>query len=146
MHWRVFAIGKPRLGFAREGIEEYAKRLGLLATVTIEYLKPASGEEESEALLRRSEGMHRVALDERGEQVTSRELAARVGRWEQDRVKSVALLIGGADGHSAELRAAADWAWSLSRMTIQHELALVMALEQVYRAYAIKGGLPYHRD
>ena len=146
MHWRVFAIGKPRLGFAREGIEEYAKRLGLLATVTIEYLKPASGEEESEALLRRSEGMHRVALDERGEQVTSRELAARGGRWEQDRVKSVALLIGGADGHSAELRAAADWAWSLSRMTIQHELALVMALEQVYRAYAIKGGLPYHRD
>ena len=146
MHWRVFAIGKPRPGFAREGIEEYAKRLGLLATVTIEYLKPASGEEESEALLRRSEGMHRVALDERGEQVTSRELAARVGRWEQDRVKSVALLIGGADGHSAELRAAADWAWSLSRMTIQHELALVMALEQVYRAYAIKGGLPYHRD
>jgi 23S rRNA (pseudouridine1915-N3)-methyltransferase len=146
MQWHVFAIGKPRLGFARDGIEEYAKRLRPLAGVTIEYLKPGSGEDESEALLRRSEGMWRVALDERGEGITSRELAARVGRWEQERIKSVALLIGGADGHSEGLRGRVDWTWSLSRLTIQHELALVMVLEQVYRAYAIKGGLPYHRD
>jgi 23S rRNA (pseudouridine1915-N3)-methyltransferase len=146
MHWHIFAIGKPRLAFAREGVEEYAKRLRPMAGVTIEYLKPAGGEEESAALLRRSEGMLRVALDERGEQCTSRELAARVGRWEQDRIKAVALLIGGADGHSAELRAKADWLWGLGRLTLQHELALVVVLEQVYRAYSIKAGLPYHRD
>jgi 23S rRNA (pseudouridine1915-N3)-methyltransferase len=146
MQWHVFAIGKPRLGFAREGIEEYAKRLRPMAGVTIEYLKPASGEAESAALLRRSEGMYRVALDERGEQLTSRELASRVGQWEQERVKAVALLIGGADGHGAELRAQADWRWSLGKLTFQHELALVMVLEQIYRAYSIKGGLPYHRD
>ena len=146
MNWQVFAIGKPRLGFARDGIEEYAKRLRPLAGVTIEYLKPASGEQESAALLRRSEGMYRVALDERGEQLTSRELTGRVGQWEQERVKSVALLIGGADGLAAELRARTDWLWSLGRLTFQHELALVLVLEQLYRAYAIKGGLPYHRD
>ena len=90
--------------------------------------------------------MYRVALDERGEQCSSRELAERVGRWEQDRVKSIALLIGGADGHSQALRDQADWRWSLGRLTFQHELALVMVLEQIYRAYAIKAGLPYHRD
>jgi len=147
MNWHVFAIGKPRLGFARDGIEEYAKRLRPLAGVTIEYLKSASGEEkESAALLRRSEGMYRVALDERGEQLSSRELAGRVGQWEQERVKSVALLIGGADGHGVELRARADWLWSLGRLTFQHELALVIVLEQLYRAYAIKAGLPYHRE
>jgi len=146
MNWFVFAIGKPKLGFAREGVGEYAKRLRPLAGVTIEYLKPAGGEEESAALLRRSEGMYRVALDERGEQCASREFAARVGRWEQERVKSVALLIGGADGHGGELRAQADWLWSLGRLTIQHELALVLMLEQLYRAYTIKGGLPYHRE
>src|ERR1700689_815286 len=105
MQWHIFAIGKPKLGFVREGIVEYAKRLRPLAGVTVEYLKRASGEEESAALLRRSEGMYRVALDERGEQLSSREFAGRVGQWEQERVKSVALLIGGADGHGAELRA-----------------------------------------
>src|SRR5690242_7999521 len=99
MHWNVFAIGKPKLDFAREGIEEYAKRLRPMADVTIEYIKPGSREEESAALLRRSEGMYRVALDERGEQMGSREFAGRVSRWEQERIKSVALLIGGADGH-----------------------------------------------
>ena len=146
MQWHVFAIGKPRLRFARDGIEEYAKRLRPLAGLTIEYLKPATGEEESAALLRRSEGMYRVALDERGEQLTSRELAGRVGQWEQKRIKSVALLIGGADGHGAELRDRVDWLWSLGRLTFQHELAQVLVLEQLYRAYAIKAGLPYHRD
>ncbi len=146
MHWHVFAIGKPKLGFARDGVAEYAKRLRPLAPVTIEYLKPAAGEEESAALLRRCEGMLRVALDERGEQLTSRDVAARIGQWEQDRVKSVALLLGGAEGHSAELRAQADYVWSLSRLTFQHELALVLVLEQLYRAYTIKSGLPYHRE
>ncbi len=146
MNWHIFAIGKPRLGFAREGVGEYAKRLRPLAGVEIEYLKPAGGEEESATLLRRSEGMVRVALDERGEQLTSRELAGRVGEWEQKRVKSLALLLGGAEGHSAELRARADWVWSLGRLTIQHELALVVVMEQLYRAYAIKGGRAYHRE
>ena len=142
MNWHVFAVGKPRLSFAREGVEEYAKRVKPLAAVTLEYVKPAAGKE----VLRRTKGCYRVALDERGEEVTSRELAARIGRWEQERVKAMALLIGGADGHSGELRAKADILWSLGRLTFQHELALVLVLEQVYRAYTIKGGLPYHRD
>jgi 23S rRNA (pseudouridine1915-N3)-methyltransferase len=146
MQWHVFAIGKPKLGFAREGVAEYAKRLRPLAAVTIEYLKPAQGEAESAALLRRSEGMVRVALDESGEQLTSKELSGRVVEWERERVKSVALLIGGAEGHSRELRNAADWVWSLGRLTFQHELALVLVMEQLYRAYTIKAGLPYHRE
>ena len=146
MHWHIFAIGKPKLGFARDGIEEYATRLRPLASITVEYLKPAAGEEESAALLRRSEGMYRVALDERGTQFTSREFAAKVSQWEQDRIKDIALLIGGADGHSAALRAKADMNWALGKLTLQHELALVVVMEQIYRAYAIKAGLPYHRD
>lgn len=146
MQWYIFAIGKPRLNFVREAVEEYAKRLRPMAGVTIEYLKPMKGEEESAALLRRSEGMYRVALDERGEQCTSRELVARVGGWEQNREKAAAVLIGGADGHLPALRERAHWVWSLSQLTFQHELALVLVLEQIYRAYTIKAGLPYHRD
>jgi 23S rRNA (pseudouridine1915-N3)-methyltransferase len=147
MHWRILAIGKPKLAFARAGIEEYAGRLGPFAPVQLDFLKAAPAREtESAALLDRSEGLFRIALDERGEQLSSRALAGRVAQWEQARVKGIALLVGGADGHDEELRRRADFLWSLGRLTLQHELALVVLLEQLYRAYTIKAGLPYHRD
>lgn len=146
MQWHILAIGKPKFGFARDGIEEYAKRLGPIAGLSIEYVKPTKSEDESAALLRRSEGMYRVLLDERGHEWSSREFAARVSDWEQERIKKIALLIGGAEGHRDDLRAKADVLWSLGRLTFQHEVALVMIMEQLYRAYTIKAGLPYHRD
>ncbi len=146
MHWHIFAIGKPKLAYARAGVEEYAKRLRPFAPVTLEYLKSSARDAESALLLQRSEGMFRIVLDERGEEPTSRGLAQKIAAWEQESVKSIALLIGGADGHTAALRQSAGWLCSLSRLTLQHELALVVLCEQLYRAYSIKAGLPYHRD
>jgi len=146
MRWHLFAIGKPKLDFARLGVEEYAARLKPFAPLRVDYLKAADRAGESRALLARSEGMWRVVLDERGDHLTSRDLAKKIGVWEQRGPRDFALLIGGADGHTEELRKAADWTWSLSKLTLQHELALVVALEQLYRAYTIKAGLPYHRD
>ena len=146
MNWHIFAIGKPKLGFARAGVEEYAVRLRGFAPVTLEYLKASTREAESALLLARSEGMLRIVLDERGEEPTSRAFAAKIAAWEQESVKSVAILIGGADGHTDALRRAAGWTWALSKLTLQHELALVVLYEQLYRAYTIKAGLPYHRD
>jgi 23S rRNA (pseudouridine1915-N3)-methyltransferase len=140
----VLTIGKPKLAFARAGVEEYTARLG--SGVRIEVLKASTREEESALLLQRSEKMFRVVLDERGEQITSRELAARLTRWELDRTKAVAFLIGGADGHTDELRQKANWRWALGKITLQHELALVVLLEQLYRARCINAGTPYHRD
>lgn len=146
MNWHIFAIGKPKLGFARAGVDEYDKRLRAFAPVTLEYLKASTREAESALLLQRSEGMFRIVLDERGGEVTSRALADKVAGWEQNSMKSVAILIGGADGHTDALRTAAGWTWSLSKLTLQHELALVILYEQLYRAYTIKAGLPYHRE
>jgi len=146
MHWYIFAIGKPKLGFARAGVEEYDKRLRAFAPVTLEYLKASTREAESALLLQRSEGMLRIVLDERGAELTSRAFAEKISGWEQNSVKSVAILIGGADGHTAALREAAGWTWALSKLTLQHELALVVLYEQLYRAYSIKAGLPYHRE
>jgi len=146
MNWHVFAIGKPKLGFARAGVEEYAGRLRGFAPVTLEYLKASTREAESALLLARSEGMLRIVLDERGEEPSSRAFAGKIAAWEQASVKSVAILIGGADGHTDALRRAAGWTWALSKLTLQHELALVVLYEQLYRAYTIKAGLPYHRD
>jgi 23S rRNA (pseudouridine1915-N3)-methyltransferase len=146
MRWNLFAIGKPKLDFARLGVEEYAARLKPFASVRLEYLKAANRDDESRVLLAKSEGMFRIALDERGGHITSRDLAKKIDAWEQRGPRDFALLIGGADGHSAELREASDWTWSLSKLTLQHELALVVMLEQLYRAYTIKAGTPYHRD
>ncbi len=146
MRWRILAIGKPRLAFTRAGIGEYSTRIQPFAGLQIDYLKASVREAESAALLERSDGHFRIVLDERGEEISSRALAERINAWEQARHKGVALLIGGADGHTDTLRAAADWRWSLSRLTLQHELALVVLLEQLYRAYTIKAGLPYHRE
>ncbi|HEX8311917.1 MAG TPA: 23S rRNA (pseudouridine(1915)-N(3))-methyltransferase RlmH [Chthoniobacteraceae bacterium] len=142
----MLAIGKPKLDFARSGIEEYAGRLQSFAPLKLEYLKSGTQFAESAGLAERSQGSFRIVLDERGEHPTSRELARKLDQWEQRSVKEAALIIGGADGHTRELRDSADWLWSLSHLTLQHELALVVALEQIYRAYSIKAGLPYHRD
>jgi len=146
VRWNIFAIGKPKLDFARLGIEEYASRLKPFAPARIDYLKAGSREEESRALLERSEGMFRVVLDERGAHVSSRELAKKIDEWELRGPRDFAVIIGGSDGHTEAMRKAAGWTWSLSKLTLQHELALVVTLEQLYRAYTIKGGLPYHRD
>ena len=146
MRWHILAVGKPKLPFAATGIDEYARRLKPYAAVRTGWLKSSSRESESLALLERSEGMCRVVLDERGEHVTSRDLAKKIGEWELRSGRDFALLVGGADGTTEALRQSGVWVWSLSRLTLQHELALLIALEQLYRAYTIKAGLPYHRD
>ena len=139
-------IGKPRLEFARVGVEHYAKRLRPLILVEVHYLKSGRVAEESRILEERSKGMKRIVLDERGEQVTSRGWAQKITDWELGGTRDVAFLIGGADGHSEGLRAVADWRWSLSGLTLQHEMALVLTLEQIYRSWTLKTGHPYHRD
>ena len=146
MRLHILTIGKPRLAFAKAGVEEYVARLSARGGVKIENIKTGTREHESGALLARSEGMFRVALDERGEQITSRALAQKVAQWELQRTKAVAFLIGGADGHTDELRRKARWRWALGTLTLQHELALVVLLEQLYRARCINSGSPYHRD
>jgi len=146
MRWHIFAIGRPKLDFAKLGIEEYAARLKPFVEVRFEYLKGSSAPLESFALLERTKAMFRVVLDERGAEISSRAFASRITEWETHSKRDFALIIGGADGHTEELRAAAGWTWALSRLTLQHELALVVALEQLYRAYTIKSGMPYHRD
>ena len=147
MQWRILAIGKPKLSYAKAGVEEYVSRLRHCGNFQVEYLKSGTRESEGDALLDRSTGWRRVVLDERGAQLGSRALADRVTAWEhQSQGKGTALLIGGAEGHAEHVRQSADWVWSLTPLTLQHELALLVVLEQLYRAYSIKSGSPYHRD
>ena len=90
-------------------------------------------------------GARVVALDERGAQWRSTELAQRIGEW-QDSWREVALLIGGPDGHAPAVQSRADERWSLSTLTLPHGLARVLVAEQLYRAWSLRAGHPYHRE
>jgi len=146
LRWKIVSVGKPRLAFARDGIAEYLGRLRNFCSVDIEIAKVADPEKEGRQLLLMSEGCYRLVLDERGKALTSRGLADEVTRIESDAKKTCAVIIGGADGLSPMVREKADCLWSLSPLTLQHEMALLFTLEQLYRAHTIKAGLPYHRD
>ena len=146
MTWKIYAAGKPALAYAKTGIGEYLKRLSRGAKVELIYLKAGDSGTVSRDLLTRSEGTFRIALDERGKDWTTDQFVEKVNAWEMDPgLKTISLLIGASDGHTPELRKTANAIWALSPLTLQHELALVVLLEQLYRAYSIKRGEPYHR-
>jgi 23S rRNA (pseudouridine1915-N3)-methyltransferase len=146
MKWQILAIGKPSLRYAKAGVEEYQKRLTRYTTLELQTdWKDAGQVKNSETLLAASEGAVRIVLDERGETWTTADLVSRVEGWQMNAVKRVAILIGGADGHTPELRRSADHVIALSGFTLQHELALVVLLEQIYRVHTVLRGEPYHR-
>ncbi len=145
MNWRILTVGKPALAYAREGCAEYIKRIRRLAAIEHITVKASAPARESAQLLGRSEGCFRVVLDETGKQLTSRQLASKIDQWRQAS-RPVAVMIGGANGHAPEMLESAGLLWSLGSLTLQHELALVVVLEQIYRAHTILAGHPYHRD
>jgi 23S rRNA (pseudouridine1915-N3)-methyltransferase len=140
MKLTVLAVGKLRDAWVQEGCAEYLKRLrGKLPIEVIDV-------KDERELERRLPGRARVwALDERGAQLTSEELAARLGDHMAHGSAGIAFLVGGADGLSPERRRAADFVWSLGRLTLPHRLARLILLEQLYRAVTILRGEPYHR-
>ncbi|RIH82438.1 Ribosomal RNA large subunit methyltransferase H [Meiothermus luteus] len=144
MKLRVCVVGRPRLPYAQAGVEEYVRRLQRYARLELLYLKEGSQVQEGERLLQASRGYKRVVLDERGELPDTLSFKARLEAWELE-AKGVAFLIGGAEGHAPAVRDQADWLLALSKLTLQHELALVVLLEQLYRVETLKRGEPYHR-
>lgn len=145
MKLRICVIGKPKLPYAKDGLEEYANRLRRYTKLDLLHLKEGTQAQEGERLLEASQGFLRVVMDERGQEPDTLSLKGKLEGWEMRGEKGVAFLIGGADGHSQTVRDAADWVWSLSKLTLQHELALVVLLEQLYRIETLKKGEPYHR-
>lgn len=145
MKWKILAIGKPSLDYAKAGAEEYLKRIRRYTPVEFSCFKEKGREKNSAHLLEASEDCFRIVLDERGRLLTTAGLARQTEEWESLRIKRAAVLIGGAEGHLATVRDSADFVLALSRLTLQHELALVVWLEQLYRVCALRRGEPYHR-
>ena len=86
-----------------------------------------------------------VLLDERGKQMRSQELASKLSDWQTDG-RDLCFIIGGPDGVADACRRRADSTWSLSQLTLPHGLARVLFAEQMYRAWSLLSGHPYHRD
>lgn len=146
MTWKIYAAGKPALAYAKIGIAEYLKRLSRGPSVELIHVKDGDSSSVSADLLTRSRNTFRIALDERGSTWTSNQLVDKINQWEMNpSLKTISLLIGASNGHTEKLRQECDAIWALSPLTLQHELALVVLLEQIYRAYSIKKGSPYHR-
>ena len=147
MQFRIIVAGKPALPFAKMAVDDYLKRLTRHGSYELVIVKAGDKEAVSERLLQASSGCYRIALDERGTTPTTRELAKTFDSMKMaGEVKTVAFLIGAADGHTAELRSQCHLTLSLSSMTMQHEIALVVLMEQLYRIETIHAGSPYHRD
>ena len=154
MRVRVFWIGKTRLPGVAALTAEYAKRLGRycefqgheLREVLREGKRSAGELTAAEAsLLARSEGSFRVALDPAGRRWSSPELAAFLEKKRDGGNRAVAFCVGSAEGFSQPFREQADLLLALSPMTLPHELARVVLLEQLYRAFTLLAGHPYPR-
>ena len=153
MRLRVLSVGRDRSGLYAPAVEEYARRISRYVRFALEEVPearkaagtPRARDEEAESLLDRIEDGERVVLlDERGKEPTSVELARRVAGWLEG-ARDVTLVIGGSDGHGEAVRARATETLSLSRLTLAHRLARVVLLEQLYRAFTILRGEPYHK-
>ena len=137
--WVQARPGKDKLPAFRELTREYMERLGRYTPVESQELRNEAG-----LMKARREREFLVVLDARGRQLTSEELAEFLQAHQVRSTEQMLFAIGGADGFSAEARRAADFQLSLGPMTLPHELARVVLLEQLYRAFTILKGHPYH--
>ena len=143
MKLHIVTIGKPKLTYAASGWDEYLGRLQRLHTVRVTHLQDKYA--EVAAKIRETiAGTYTVALEITGTMLTSRELADFLTKRELE-AREVSFLIGGPDGLPQEIRQSANYRWSLSRLTLPHDLAMVVILEALFRAGTINAGLPYHR-
>jgi 23S rRNA (pseudouridine1915-N3)-methyltransferase len=138
----VAAVGRLKEPYLVAACDEYEKRLRPYCTLAVD-------EHKDEAALLRAlpVNVHLYAFDEKGDSITSPELADLLAaEANHGGGAPVAFAIGGADGHSDELRKRARRLIAFGRMTIAHRLVRVLVLEQLYRAFKITRGEPYHRD
>jgi 23S rRNA (pseudouridine1915-N3)-methyltransferase len=153
---QLIAVGERMPGWVQTGFQEYAKRLPKECRLVLREIAPAiRGKSGGPSLWRQAEGErmlsaltgsdHAIALDVAGRTWSTEQLAASLERWLSS-ARRVSLLVGGPDGLSEDCLLRADERWSLSTLTFPHPLVRVIVAEQIYRAWSLLQGHPYHRD
>ena len=156
MRLLVIAVGQRVPAWAAAAWDDYAKRFPPEFKVGLKAVKTeprAGGRTAAQAMAGERQRIeaalpaaaHVVALDERGVALSTAALATRLGEWQRLGC-DVALLVGGPDGLDPALRAAARERIRLSDLTLPHAMARVLLIEQLYRAWSIRAGHPYHRE
>ncbi|GAB4399986.1 MAG: 23S rRNA (pseudouridine(1915)-N(3))-methyltransferase RlmH [Rhodoferax sp.] len=151
----IVAVGLRVPDWAQVAWDDYAKRFPVELKVELRTVKaePRAGK-SLEQLLHAERGRieaaigrgpHVVALDERGQSLTTMALAARLRQW-QSYGSDVALVIGGPDGLHPDFKARAHERIRLSDLTLPHAMVRVLLIEQLYRAWSINVNHPYHRE
>jgi 23S rRNA (pseudouridine1915-N3)-methyltransferase len=152
MRFTVIAVGRAKNGVLRSLWQDYADRLHPPVQLKeIDDRRPGSTTErrrrEAAALLAAVPSAARIiALDEKGRDLASPQIAKQLGDWRDAGQADVAFILGGADGLDETVRSAAHLTLALGRQTWPHMLARAMVIEQIYRAQQILSGHPYHRD
>lgn len=156
MHIRLLAVGDRQPGWVDDAFGVYTQRyprewkFRLDVIPTVRRFKndksQQATDDEGEIILQKLKIDEQVVLlDERGKQMTSKTLAGRLTDWQSDG-RDLCLVIGGPDGVSDAVRKRADFTWSLSELTLPHGMARALLAEQLYRAWSLQTGHPYHRD
>jgi len=136
------AVGRLKEPYLVAAAEEYIKRLRPMCTLVVQEVK-----DDAALLAAIPTNAHLYAFDERGEMITSAQLAELIAAEQSHGGGApVAFAIGGADGHSDAVRKRAKKLLAFGRMTIAHRLVRILVLEQIYRSFKILRGEPYHRE
>lgn len=145
----LVCVGKIKESYLREGISEYVKRISRFAQVNIKELPDFATEDnscikkESDLILKELSG-YVVILDINAKLLDSVELSKKIDSAFITN-SEVTFVIGGSKGYDDRVRAKADLALSFGRVTFPHQLMRLMTLEQIYRAFSILEGMPYHK-
>ena len=155
MRINLIAIGKKMPEWLNSGIHHYQKQLPSSYNFTLTRLEAQNRKTnnidkiitlEGKMLLEAAKGSTTlIAFDELGKQQSSRMIAKSMETW-QLHGDNVALIIGGADGLSSELKQQCHYIWGLSNLTITHSIARLLVIEQLYRAHTLLTNHPYHRE
>ncbi|GAA5235828.1 23S rRNA (pseudouridine(1915)-N(3))-methyltransferase RlmH [Verticiella sediminum] len=151
----IAAVGNRMPGWVAEAYAEYAKRMPADCPIELREIKPeprTSGRTPAQMMAAEAQridaalpaGALRIALDERGRDLTTMDLATHLGQWRNDG-RDVAFVIGGPDGLDAGFKQRCDRLVRLSSLTLPHPMVRVLLAEQLYRAWAILHNHPYHR-
>jgi 23S rRNA (pseudouridine1915-N3)-methyltransferase len=139
---KIIAVGKVKERYLQEGIAEFVKRITAFDNINIVEVKDSNIREEGEKIIKAVGDDYLVALAIGGKELSSEEFAAFL---KKNSDRKVCYMIGGPEGLSEKVLERADYALSLSRMTLTHEMARFFLVEQIYRAHMINAKRKYHK-
>ncbi len=143
MKLHIVTVGEPKLAYAKLGWDEYLKRLQRYHQVRVTHVADKWAYDAAH-LLQFAGNAYKVGLIIEGKQLSSPELSDFLDKRAMDG-REVCLLVGGPKGLPIDVQQATDFAWSFSRLTFPHDLAMVVLVESLYRASTIGAGHPYHK-